>query len=77
MIDDPGSLSGIVSSPNPARGPLAYQRYVVSSSVVASSSARRLILPAELDAQRNALTSLTIASIAPDQRPETERKNLE
>ena len=52
MIDEPGSLSGIVSSPNPARGPLAYQRTSLAIFISTPPSVRS-----------DALT-LTIASCA-------------
>ena len=52
MIDEPGSLSGIVISPKPARGPLAYRR---------TSLAIFIAMPPSV---RSAALALTIASCA-------------
>ena len=52
MIDEPGSLSGIVISPRPARGPLACQRTSFAIFISAPASVR------------NAALTLTIASCA-------------
>ena len=53
MIDDPGSFSGMMSSPMPSRGPEAYQR--TSLAIFMSASART----------RSAPDTSTSASCAP------------
>ena len=40
MIDEPGSFSGRISSPMPARGPLAYQRMSLAIFISAPASVR-------------------------------------
>ena len=40
MIDEPGSFSGRISSPMPARGPLAYQRTSLAIFISAPASVR-------------------------------------
>ena len=44
MIDEPGSLSGIVISPRPARGPLACQRTSLAIFSAAPASVRTAAL---------------------------------
>ena len=44
MIEEPGSFSGILSSPMPARGPLAYQRTSLAIFISAPASVRSAAL---------------------------------
>jgi len=44
MIDEPGSFSGMRSSPMPARGPEAYQRTSLATFMSAPASVRRAAL---------------------------------